>query len=97
MFACFAMIASVASTIREFINCIRALVKRHLIFKKKKITKTCRGLKNNLDLTKRKVFVTFVNFFVNVFFIAIARDKLPRYGRAINNSFFFFFFANMGQ
>ena len=60
MSACFAIIGSPASTTREFVNNIRASVKRHFIFKTKKITKTCDGLKNSLDLTKKKIFVNTI-------------------------------------
>ena len=47
-----------------------------------KITKTCCRLKNNLDQQKgRFLLILFCKY------VLIARDKLPRYGRAINNSF----------
>ena len=42
----------------------------------------CHELKNNLDLAK-----DFCSYYsVNVFFIA--KDKLPKYGRATNTPFF---------
>ena len=60
MSSCFAIIGSIESTTREFVNCIRGYVKRLFNFKTEKITKTSRGLKNNPDLSIRKIFVNTI-------------------------------------
>ena len=60
MKVCFAIIGSIASTTRKFVNYVECKLKDTLFLKRKKITKTGCGLKNNLDLTKEKIFVNAI-------------------------------------
>ena len=60
MSACFAIISSIASTTLEVANNIRAQVKEYFIFKTENFSKTCCGLKNNLNLTKKKIVVNSI-------------------------------------
>ena len=81
--ACLTIIGSIASTTLEFINYIRSQVKRHFIFKTEKLLTRVVNLKITLILQKgRFLLILFLKR------VLIARDKLPRYGRAINNSYF---------
>ena len=67
----------------NFYTKLESKLKGTLFFKTEIITKTCRGLKDNLDLTIRKIFV---NTFCKR--VPKAREKLPRHGRTKNNCFF---------
>ena len=60
MSASFAIIGRIAFTTSEFVNNLRAQVKRYFIFKMEKFTKASHGTINNLDLTKRKIFVNTI-------------------------------------
>ena len=81
MLASFPIIGRIAS--REFENYIRMWVKRHFIFKTEKLLR--RVMHSKIILILQKGRYLFILFCKCVF---IARDKLPGYGRAINNSFF---------
>ena len=54
--ACFAVIGSIASTTRNFVNEVIAQAMGHFIFELEKVVNTCRRVKNNSNFTKGKVF-----------------------------------------
>ena len=82
MKVCFAIIGSIASTTRKFVNYVECKLKDTLFLKRKKLLRRVVDLKTTLILQKKK-------FLLMLFCkcVLLARDKLPRYGRAISNSF----------
>ena len=58
--ACVAIIGSTGSITQEIANYSRTYVKKYFILKTYKITETCRGLKNNLHVTKMKIIVNTI-------------------------------------
>ena len=82
MSASFAIIGSITSTTREFETILERKLKGALSLKRKNLLRRVVDLKITLILQKGRFLLI-----LSCKPVLIARDKLPRYGRAINNFF----------